>query len=126
MRKVVCQIEDSGAVTVTFSGGHLNKRELLRTMRAMKLQYNADVRLYRISIRIKTNQAVSEEETKAKELSKIEGVKEDAERNTNQVTEQREDRGEEGRFSESNDGADGSSPVSVGEPDSASVKPKSK
>jgi len=47
MVKINCEVEDSGSVKVRFHGGHITKRELLRLLKAIKLEYRRGVRVYR-------------------------------------------------------------------------------
>ena len=128
MRKLICQIEDSGAVTAAFEGGHISKRELLRLIRAIKLQYNANVRVYRSSIRVQANKNKLEEET---EIAKKEGVNKDGERPENTVTRlgqdgtRREGSGRE-QESDSSDRGDGKTTTTVAKSDNSdgSAKPR--
>ena len=50
MRRLICEIQDSGAVTAKFIGGAVTKRELLRLEKAIRLQYRQRVRLHRANL----------------------------------------------------------------------------
>ena len=50
MRKVICDIEESGKINVKFIGDHLVKRELLRLLKAIRLKYRERIRMYRSNI----------------------------------------------------------------------------
>lgn len=47
MSIITIKVDDKGAVDVSFAGRHISKRELLRTLRAVKLGYRQSVRMYR-------------------------------------------------------------------------------
>ncbi len=78
-RKVICTFDDDGRVDVKFLGGHLLKRDLLRLLRAVKLQYRLDVRVYRRQMLAATStQRVEAEKKEAnKELVQVLGAKKD-------------------------------------------------
>lgn len=70
MRRLICNIQDSGVVDAKFEGSHLNKRELLRLLKAIRLEYRRGIRLYRSELMAKqSKQRVDAEE----EAIKVDG-----------------------------------------------------
>lgn len=65
MRKIIVDVEDSGAVKARIIGGHLCKRELLRVLKAIRLEYRHSVRTYRTQMIIKAHEAVEKEKVEA-------------------------------------------------------------
>jgi len=47
IKKATLNLLESGIVEVKFEGGHFNKRELLRLIRALKLEHRLSIRKYR-------------------------------------------------------------------------------
>jgi len=50
IRKANIEISDDGLVDVKFEGGHLNKRELLRIIKAIKLAHRRNIQEYRKNV----------------------------------------------------------------------------
>ena len=46
-KKIICSVEDSGAIDVELIGPHMDKRTLLRVIKAIKLEYRKSIILYR-------------------------------------------------------------------------------
>lgn len=68
MRKLICNIEDSGAVEVKFEGAHLNKRELLRLLKAIRLEYRRRIRSYRSELMANQSRQKREAEENAERI----------------------------------------------------------
>ncbi len=66
MRKIICEIADNGSVEVKFIGARLNKRELLRLLRAIRLKYREHVRMARHIMMIELQKRAVENYAKAK------------------------------------------------------------
>jgi len=52
-KKATLSLLKSGAVEVKFEGEHFNKRELLRLIRALKLEHRLSIRMYRKNLMLK-------------------------------------------------------------------------
>ncbi len=71
MRKVICNIEDSGEIKVVFIGEHLLKRDLLRLLKAIKLKYRERIRIYRSNLMADASKLRVEAD---KKINKLENV----------------------------------------------------
>lgn len=49
-------INENGAVKVEFKGRHINKRELLRAVKAIKVEHRETIRRYRQNMHLKIEQ----------------------------------------------------------------------
>jgi len=76
MRKITVDVEDSGAVVTRITGGHLCKRELLRVLKAIRLEYRHSVRTYRKQMIIKAHKEIEARDAEVEASAKL-GVKED-------------------------------------------------
>lgn len=85
MQKIICEVADNGAVSVRLIGEHMNKRILLRALKAIKLKYRQSIIMYRrgmIADRAKAEQEArkfEQEETKRETEKITEGVIENGE-----------------------------------------------
>lgn len=75
MRRVVCLIEDSGGVSARIVGGHLTKRELLRVLKAIKLEYRHSVRTYRQKMIVERSEEVVEATAEVAKAAAKQGVR---------------------------------------------------
>ena len=66
IRKVICDVEDSGSVIARIVGGHITKRELLRVLKAIRLEYRHNVRKYRQTLLVKGQKQAVEDEAEMK------------------------------------------------------------
>ena len=77
-RKIMIDLAENGIVSVKFLGGHVCKRELLRILKAIRLEYRRKVRVYRSNLIARASQRRRVEETKQIEAEK-QGVNSDDE-----------------------------------------------
>ncbi len=77
MQKIICEVTDSGAVSVRLIGEHMNKRILLRAIKAIKLKYRHSIIMYRrnmIADRVKSEQEARKLEQEEITKRETEGV----------------------------------------------------
>ena len=53
IKKATLNLSESGTIEVKLEGGHFNKRELLRLIRALKLEHRLSIRMYRKNLMLK-------------------------------------------------------------------------
>ncbi len=70
VRKIMIDLAENGMVSVKFLGNHICKRELLRILKAVRLEYRRKIRLYRSNLVAKASQRRRAEEIKQVEAEK--------------------------------------------------------
>jgi len=53
IKKAMLNMLESGVVKVSFEGDHFNKRELMRLIKALKLEHRLSIRMYRKNLMLK-------------------------------------------------------------------------
>ena len=53
IKKAMLNMMESGVVKVSFEGDHFNKRELMRLIKALKLEHRLSIRMYRKNLMLK-------------------------------------------------------------------------